>query len=136
MQFEPYEIADWGAIFTPIEEAAWQDIRCMGLPLWPQLPVGRFMLDFGNPVLKVGLECDGARFHNAVRDAARDQALAQMGWRIYRAPGWQCMRDWDYPRGYEDWDDETRQAYAADQQAQTLRPILDCIKAHFQQDAA
>lgn len=90
---DPYEVGDWPSIFTPIENALWCDIRLYGLDLWPQLPVGRFFVDFGNPVAKVAIECDGAEFHqDKAKDAARDQELEAMGWTVIRIPGWQCVR--------------------------------------------
>lgn len=88
-----YEIGDWGALMTPIESAIWQDIRQMGLPLWPQLPVGRVFVDFGNPVKRVAVECDGAAWHDAAKDAKRDAYLGEMGWRVYRITGRDCRTD-------------------------------------------
>jgi very-short-patch-repair endonuclease len=88
---DPYELGEWLTVFTPIEFSIWQDIRCWGLDLWPQLPVGRFFVDFGNPVAKVAIECDGAAYHqDKAKDAARDQELEAMGWTVIRIPGWQC----------------------------------------------
>lgn len=88
---DPYEVGDWLSVFTPIEFSMWQDIRGMGLDLWPQLPVGRFFVDFGNPVAKVAVECDGRQWHlDQEKDAARDAELERMGWKVYRVPGWQC----------------------------------------------
>jgi hypothetical protein len=112
---DPYEIGDWLSVFTPIEFAMWQHIRCKGLDLWPQLPVGRFFVDFGNPVAKVAIECDGAAYHqDKAKDAARDQELEAMGWTVIRVPGWQCngrILDCDEAelRGVEDreaWNDQ------------------------------
>lgn len=90
---DPYAIADWMPMFSPIELLAWHDIRELGLPLWPQFPVGRFFVDFGNPVAQVAFECDGAAYHDAAHDAARDRELNAIGWTVYRAPGWLCVRD-------------------------------------------
>lgn len=89
---DPYQIADWVMLFTPIESAAWHDIRSYGVPMWPQFPVGKYFADFGNPVAKVALECDGKQFHDPKKDALRDKAFASMGWRVIRAPGWQCVK--------------------------------------------
>jgi hypothetical protein len=91
---DPYEIANWLSIFTPIEEAIWQDIRRMGLDLWPQFPVGRFWVDFGNPVARIALECDGAKWHmDKDKDRARDDELRAMGWTVFRIPGYQCKAE-------------------------------------------
>lgn len=111
---EPYHLADWLAIFTPIEAAAWIDIRGAGLPLWPQLPVGPFFVDFGNPIKKVALECDGRQWHNPTKDALRDAKLLEMGWVLYRAPGWQCN------------------ALDTEPEERTMKPIIDQIKRHFE----
>lgn len=111
---EPYDIANWLVLFTPIEMAAWTDIRGAGLPLWPQLPVGRFFVDFGNPIKKVALECDGKEWHNPAKDALRDAELAQMGWVVIRAEGWRCNRIDD------------------DNPDQTMRPVINNLKRHFE----
>lgn len=88
---DPYEIADWDSIFTPIERALWWDIRANALPLWPQYPVGRYFVDFGNPVRRVAVECDGRAYHqDKEADAARDADLRRMGWTVLRIEGWQC----------------------------------------------
>lgn len=88
---DPYEVGDWPSLFTPIENSLWWDIRNNRLALWPQFPVGRYFVDFGNPVAKVAIECDGKDFHqDKAKDAARDADLAQLGWTVFRIPGWQC----------------------------------------------
>lgn len=84
----------WGSLFTPIEEDTWQNIRCFGkVPLYPQYPVLNYFLDFGNPFLKIGIECDGREFHlDKEKDRIRDTNLRKQGWRIYRMPGSDCVR--------------------------------------------
>jgi hypothetical protein len=90
----PYGGIDWAAMFTPIEYQTWQAIRTFGhLPMYPQYPVLGYFLDFGNPYLKIGIECDGADFHkDKEKDRLRDMALYQEGWKIYRISGSDCMR--------------------------------------------
>jgi very-short-patch-repair endonuclease len=129
---DPYEIANWPALFTPIESAAWQDIRQANLPLWPQLPVGRFFVDFGNPVVKVALECDGAKFHDADKDAARDAELRGMGWFIYRVPGWRCNKVMDSPAEIRAQDREPTESETRAYMAQTMGGIIEHLKGHFQ----
>lgn len=90
---DPYIIADWIMLFTPIEQAIWEDIRCYGLPFWPQFPVGRFVVDFADPLRKIALECDGAAYHDADKDRRRDAALEKMGWTTYRIPGRACFEE-------------------------------------------
>lgn len=88
---DPYEIADWVSIFTTIERALWSDIRANGLPLWPQYPVGRFFVDFGNPEHRIAVECDGREFHqNVQKDRDRDAELNSLGWTVYRIDGSRC----------------------------------------------
>lgn len=84
----PYFV-DWD--FTPIEEYAWMDIRGLGLPLYPQVPVSRYFIDFADPHLKIGVELDGKRFHEAARDRRRDEDLWSLGWRIFRIPGFKSL---------------------------------------------
>lgn len=79
---------DWSLIFTPIERMAWEAIRRYGrIVLYPQFPVERFHLDFGNPGLKIGLELDGLAYHDPVKDFERDRELKKLGWKIYRITG-------------------------------------------------
>lgn len=88
----------WGheacIVLTPIEQALWHDIRAERLVLYPQYPVGRFFVDFGNPVWQVAVECDGARWHvDAEKDADRQQQIEALGWSVYRITGRDCMTD-------------------------------------------
>lgn len=92
---DPYLWDEIGMIFmTPIEFWLWHDIRNCDAVLYPQYPVGRYFVDFGNPVAKVAVECDGAAYHtDKAKDEARDAELARIGWTVYRAPGWLCKTD-------------------------------------------
>lgn len=113
---DPYEIADWASIFTPIEAAFWSDVRANSLPLWPQYPVGRFFVDFGNPVRKVAVECDGREFHlDKAKDAARDAELRRLGWSVYRIEGWQCKgSNPDYDPDASEEEEEERQRFISE----------------------
>lgn len=85
-----------GIRLTPIEQALWHDIRAESLVLYPQYPVGRFFVDFANPVWKVAIECDGARWHTDVaRDASRQAEIESMGWAVYRITGRDCLTDFE-----------------------------------------
>ena len=92
---DPYLWNSEGRIeLTPIESALWHDIRAEGLVLYPQYPVGRFFVDFGNPVWKIAIECDGKAWHrDGERDAKRQADIERMGWTVYRAPGRLCVTD-------------------------------------------
>ncbi len=90
-RIDPYFV-DWLKLFTPIEFSVWQDIRGAYLPLFPQLPVLNYFVDFGNHFVKVAIECDGKQWHNPEKDGKRDRELAAEGWIIYRVPGSVCNR--------------------------------------------
>lgn len=75
---------------TPIEDRMWSTIRSFGGVMYPQFPAIGFFLDFANPVAKVCIECDGAQFHDAKKDAVRDAKLSANGWRVYRFNGSDC----------------------------------------------
>ncbi len=88
-----YEI-DWTTYMTPIELALWGDIRQEGVVLYPQHPVGRFFVDFGHPVARVAIECDGREFHlDRDKDRARQAEIESFGWTVYRLTGRQCNQD-------------------------------------------
>lgn len=87
-RWNPY-IVDWD--MTPIEYDVWCSIRYYNVrPMCPQLPVGRYFVDFGDPVRRIAFECDGKRFHDCERDAKRDAELRELGWQVYRFEGWRC----------------------------------------------
>lgn len=90
---DPYSIADWLMIFTPIERAAWSDIRELPFSVWPQYPVGKYFVDFAIVHKRIAIECDGAAYHNAEKDAKRDVELSSIGWRVVRIPGKDCWTD-------------------------------------------
>ena len=94
--FDPYFV-DWTRWFTPIEWDAWHTIRRLGLPLFPQIPVGRYFVDFGDPVQRIAIECDGREWHDREKDQKRDEALSAQCWKVYRVTGRECHRggvDW------------------------------------------
>lgn len=127
---DPYAMADWARIFSPIEYDAWCEIRAYGLPLWPQLPVGKFFADFGNPVHKVILECDGKAFHNAIDDAERDFILRRMGWRVFRVTGAQCYktRTWDSEVALLDKGEEVPSGYQEKYERETIVGTIKRLK--------
>ena len=95
---DPYAWEHIGGIrLTPIERALWHDIRAEDAVLYPQYPVGRYFVDFGNPVARVAIECDGAKWHiDAAKDAARQQEIEAIGWTVYRIGGRACFTDAEY----------------------------------------
>lgn len=88
---DPYFV-DWVSIFTPIESAMWSVIRSQATPYYPQMPVGGYIVDFGNPLHRIAIECDGRAWHDAKRDEARDAQLGELGWRVFRFSGRACLR--------------------------------------------
>jgi hypothetical protein len=94
---------DWDQGFihmTPIEDALWEHVRACDAVLYPQFPVGRFFVDFANPVAKVAIECDGAAYHQDIeKDAMRDAQLQALGWTVYRLRGRDCVRNDDPETG-------------------------------------
>jgi hypothetical protein len=92
-----------GITLSPIEDAIWFDIRAEGAVLYPQFPVGRFFVDFGNPAARVAIECDGKQWHpDTKRDAIRQRAIEAAGWTVYRITGSDCKK----PDVYIDEDDD------------------------------
>ncbi len=125
--YDPY-LMDWE--FTPIERDVWCDIRCAGVPFYPQMPVLNYFIDFGNPFLKIGIECDGKEWHNAERDAARDARLSAEGWEIYRIPGHECRRSLDMDRGH-DYNEQPDRDKVARYFMDTSEGIIDAIKFQY-----
>ena len=87
-----YDI-DWPLMFSPIEALAWNEIRLIGLVMYPQYPVAEMFVDFASPRKKVVLECDGAAFHDKNQDRERDERMKSRGWTVYRIKGREFMRN-------------------------------------------
>jgi hypothetical protein len=97
-----------GIRLTPIEQSLWSEIRAVGAVMYPQYPVGRFFVDFANPVARVAIECDGAKFHlNPNHDAMRQAEIEAEGWTMYRITGRDCNR---YVEAAEDEDGRRKPA--------------------------
>lgn len=92
--------------WTQIEYNVWQDIRGLGLPFYPQIPVLNFFIDFGDPYHKIGIEADGKAWHDPELDKARDAKLAKVGWTIYRFTGAETYKKQDHESS-EEWDWQT-----------------------------
>lgn len=95
-RLDPYFI-DWTMEFSPIEDIAWAHIRELGLRFWPQYPIDRFFVDFADPVQRIALECDGKAYHDAAKDAKRDDILRSLGWRVIRMTGRSLVLDDKHP---------------------------------------
>ena len=97
-EYSPYPV-DWTRIFTPIEKLAWNEIRYLSLPFYPQFPVGKYFADFADPKNLIAIECDGAAYHNVDNDSLRNGFFSSQGWTVYRVSGADCNRvidiQWD-----------------------------------------
>jgi very-short-patch-repair endonuclease len=71
----------------------WSFIRQHGGIFYPQYPLLNCFIDFANPKAKVGIECDGAAYHDIKKDAKRDRLFEEHGWIIYRFKGSECVKD-------------------------------------------
>jgi very-short-patch-repair endonuclease len=129
MRHDPY-VMDWS--MSPIEARVWADIRDDGLPFYPQLPVLTYFLDFGCPMLKIGIECDGKAWHDNRRDSFRDRALAEAGWTIFRLEGHECKRSLEDPRFREA--DELDAEHVTKWFLTTAQGILHAINVMHLQD--
>ena len=95
--YEAYPV-DWNEVFSPIERRCWESIRCIGrLPFYPQYPVDRFFVDFGDPIYRIAIECDGKNWHDKARDESRDSIIRSVGWSVFRVTGRQCNLPDDDP---------------------------------------
>lgn len=84
----------WSETFSPIERIVWQILRSERIVMYPQFPVANYFVDFGNPQVRVAIECDGKEFHlDKRRDAARDADLARRGWQTFRFTGEECFEE-------------------------------------------
>lgn len=120
---DPSELP-WLDMFSPIERAAWDDIRSGGYIFFPQIPVLQYFLDFANPYVRVGIELDGKEWHiDRKRDLVRDNYLLEQGWHIYRIPGRESVKTINIPSN------ETDTPYLQNQKyyLETVEGVLDAI---------
>jgi very-short-patch-repair endonuclease len=85
---------DWASSFSEAEFQAWCVIRSTARCfLYPQYPVGKYFVDFGNPLHLVALEVDGKEFHkDKEKDIRRDKELLELGWKTFRVTGAEAFR--------------------------------------------
>jgi very-short-patch-repair endonuclease len=77
--------------------------------MYPQYPVLKYFLDFGNPYFKIAIELDGKDYHNPDEDRKRDIELHAAGWKVFRIPGYKMVRQFKDASDFEDW--ELRENY-------------------------
>ncbi|AFZ12009.1 protein of unknown function DUF559 [Crinalium epipsammum PCC 9333] len=82
---------------TPAESILWQALRgrqIEGLKFRCQHPVGRFIVDFYCPSVKLVIEVDGGiHDQQQVYDQARTEKLEAFGYRVLRFTNEQVMKD-------------------------------------------
>jgi very-short-patch-repair endonuclease len=85
---------DWASSFSEAEFQAWQVIRLTGRCLmYPQYPVDKYFVDFGNPYYRIALEVDGKEFHlDKEKDKRRDEHLLCLGWKTFRITGAEAFK--------------------------------------------
>ncbi|MFM0020893.1 hypothetical protein [Paraburkholderia azotifigens] len=125
---DPYQIADWVTVLRTAEYGAWQDIRSCGLPLWPRLPVGGFIVSFGNPEAKVALQCGIESDGIAADELRADHWLKQVGWRVFRVSFERCLRVMDTPGDVIEREGEVSDEYRARYLGETLAGTIQGLR--------
>ena len=74
---------------TTTEAQLWQELRGsrLGVAFRRQVPIGRYIVDFCAPSVRLVVEVDGG-YHQgrSGADQRRDRVLARRGWRVLRLP--------------------------------------------------
>ncbi|RDY58909.1 endonuclease domain-containing protein [Flagellimonas nanhaiensis] len=79
-------------VLTPIEYYVWVHIRANNLNLYPQVPCGKYFIDFANPKLRLAIEVDGKDYHSEEKDRDKTEFLIKEGYRLIRFTGTQTWR--------------------------------------------
>lgn len=90
MRHDAY-LVDWRFKST-IQRNLWSDIRDTGLPLYPKMPARGYFIDFANPFLKIGIECNANTWFGSEKGRIRNARLADDGWMIFRLDPRECAR--------------------------------------------
>ncbi len=78
---------------SSIEDNVWDDIRFIGLPLYPQVPVGPYFLDFGDFKNRIGIEVDSILWHkDKQKDLDREGKIKKLGWKVFRINSWETHK--------------------------------------------
>lgn len=90
-----YEVQSWDKVLNPVELRVFQDIREIGVPLYPVFPVAeKTYLHFANPFLQIGIEIAYKNSPKILID--RKQKLLQaQGWIVYVIPSQYCYHTQD-----------------------------------------
>jgi very-short-patch-repair endonuclease len=128
---------DWVSLFSPAEYLVWAAIRYMGrIMLYPQHPVGKYYVDFGNPYYRIALEVDGKEFHVKEKDIIRDTDLFRLGWKVFRVTGSEANKTIDvseivYRNGNLENLDQDDYNTVRDYYLNTAEGVLDAIRAFY-----
>jgi very-short-patch-repair endonuclease len=73
---------DWYAILNTVQLNLYNDIKLVGLLLYPYYPIGEYFIDFGNPFAKVGIEI---LYKNGGLENKQDRLnfFKENGWTVY-----------------------------------------------------
>lgn len=86
---DPY-FYDWNTIFTPTEYNLWGYIRSLGLPFYPQFPLGNYFVGFADPSCQIAIEVEGT-IHNypfiKERDQRKYSEIEKDGWQLIIVKG-------------------------------------------------
>lgn len=78
-----YEIQPWDQVLNKIEQRVFEDIRILGVPLYPIFPVaGNTYLHFGNPFEKIGIEIIYKNTPKVLIDR-KILLLQALDWKVY-----------------------------------------------------
>jgi len=78
-----YEIQSWDKILDPVAHNIFDDIKCLGIPLYPVYPISEYdYIHYGNPFIKVGIEIV---YKNSSKERInrKIKQLQSKGWTVY-----------------------------------------------------
>jgi hypothetical protein len=90
-----YEIEQWDKVLTPVESRIFQDIREMGIALYPVFPVAeKTYLHFANPFVRVGIEIE---YKNSPKTTINRklQLLKPQRWTVYVITSQKCYHTFE-----------------------------------------
>lgn len=77
-----YNLEDWHSTLSDIQLKLYNDIKDIGVFLYPLYPIGEYFVDFGNPYKKVGIEILYKEYERQERlDCV--EIFRKLGWTIY-----------------------------------------------------
>jgi hypothetical protein len=85
-----YEVQPWSEILNPVEREVFEDIREIGIPMYPIFPVAEnTYLHFANPFHRVGIEIAYKNSLKALIDRKINLLRAQQ-WTVFVIPSQSC----------------------------------------------